>query len=30
MRAMNLGRPVAGLFAGNVRDNLVLPDYQIG
>ncbi|MDH6199064.1 2-polyprenyl-6-methoxyphenol hydroxylase-like FAD-dependent oxidoreductase [Mycobacterium frederiksbergense] len=30
MRAMNLGRPVAGLFAGSVRDNLVLPDYQIG
>ena len=30
MRAMNLGRPVAGLFAGSLRDNLDLPDYRIG
>lgn len=29
MRAMNLGRPIAGLFAGSVRDNLDLPDYRI-
>ncbi|OBG82640.1 hypothetical protein A5699_05665 [Mycobacterium sp. E802] len=30
LRAMNLGRPIAGLFAGSVRDNLALPDYGIG
>ena len=30
MRAMNLGRPVAGLFAGSLRDHLDLPDYRIG
>ena len=30
MRAMNLGRPVAGLFAGSLSDNLDLPDYGIG
>ncbi len=30
MRAMNLGRPIAGLFAGSVRDDLDLPDYRIG
>lgn len=29
MRAMNLGRPIAALFAGSVRDNLDLPDYRI-
>ncbi|WP_371814863.1 hypothetical protein [Mycobacterium sp. DL440] len=29
MRAMNLGRPVAGLFAGSLRDDLDLPDYRI-
>ncbi|MBP3083700.1 hypothetical protein JKJ01_10990 [Mycolicibacterium fortuitum] len=29
MRAMNLGRPIAGLFAGSLRDNLDLPDYRI-
>lgn len=30
LRAMNLGRPIAGLFAGSVRDDLDLPDYRIG
>lgn len=30
LRAMNLSRPVAGLFAGSVRDDLDLPDYRIG
>ncbi len=30
LRAMNLGRPIAGLFAGSVRDDLDLPDYGIG
>ena len=29
MRAMNLGRPIAGLFAGTVRDHLDLPDYRL-
>ncbi|MGA5537849.1 FAD-binding domain [Mycolicibacterium nivoides] len=29
LRAMNLSRPVAGLFAGSVRDDLDLPDYRI-
>lgn len=31
MRAMNLGRPIAGLFAGSVRDNLDLPttEYEV-
>ncbi|NOQ61294.1 FAD-binding domain [Mycolicibacterium fortuitum] len=29
IRAMNLGRPIAGLFAGSVRDDLDLPDYRI-
>ncbi|AIY48236.1 FAD-binding domain [Mycolicibacterium fortuitum] len=29
LRAMNLGRPIAGLFAGSVRDDLDLPDYPI-
>ena len=28
MRAMNFG-PLAGLFAGNVRDDIVLPNYEI-
>ncbi|OMC39010.1 hypothetical protein A5740_02930 [Mycobacterium sp. GA-1841] len=30
LRAMNLGRPIAGLFAGTVRDDIALPDYGIG
>ncbi|MBU9766606.1 FAD-binding domain [Mycobacterium sp. TNTM28] len=30
LRAMNLGRPIAGLFAGTVRDDVDLPDYRIG
>ncbi|MFV8242656.1 FAD-binding domain [Mycolicibacterium peregrinum] len=30
LRAMNLGRPIAGLFAGSVRDDLDLPDHGIG
>jgi 2-polyprenyl-6-methoxyphenol hydroxylase-like FAD-dependent oxidoreductase len=30
LRAMYLGRPIAGLFAGSVRDDLDLPDYRIG
>ncbi|MFV8053923.1 FAD-binding domain [Mycobacterium sp. 48b] len=30
LRAMNLSRPVAGLFTGSVRDDLDLPDYRIG
>lgn len=30
LRAMNLGRPIAGLFAGSVRDDLDLPEYGIG
>ncbi|WP_454788544.1 hypothetical protein [Mycolicibacterium lutetiense] len=30
LRAMNLSRPVAGLFTGSVRDDLELPDYRIG
>lgn len=29
LRAMNLSRPVAGLFTGSVRDDLDLPDYRI-
>lgn len=29
LRAMNLSRPVAGLFTGSVRDDLDLPDYGI-
>lgn len=29
LRAMNLSRPVAGLFTGGVRDDLDLPDYRI-
>lgn len=30
LRAMNLSRPVAGLFTGSVRDDLDLPAYRIG
>ncbi|WKG04610.1 FAD-binding domain [Mycolicibacterium sp. HK-90] len=30
LHAMNMGRPVAGLFAGSVRDDIDLPDYRIG
>ncbi|MGW4099124.1 FAD-binding domain [Mycobacterium sp. NPDC004974] len=29
LRAMNLSRPVAGLFTGSVRDDLDLPGYRI-